>query len=1221
MFSSKTRKALESASLLDHSQLLRSAQAWQLGQIASLGLGAELTAMTYDPVQSLLAVGTEHGKLVVLGAPGVELAWDLGIPTKIRHLAFKSGSGFLCVVDAKNTLSVFDLQRIENGKPHRDSSLSLRSNVTCLESSASLSFLFIGGKDGTVDLYDIDRGILAPPEARIPNLWLSQEEILRRSGVPGAPSRRHIPVCTDVKHHPLDLNLVLIAYEGGIALWNLATRTVERTYEFVVPPGAPGGGNDSGENLFAERRSPVTCLAWRPDGLVFAAGHEDGTISFASSEDEMPVMIRTLERADVNKTTEEDLFGHREPANREPVFRLAWSAFPQESWFSSSVGKSGGPASPALPASPSLADEKTDLHGGTMLTVLGGVLLTDPVGVHVLEFAAYLAPPAATTKPGSIPLAVREALRNSIAPVAHHLYPTPAPPEDFLLLPRNNPHYGLSYDPIGIIVTSGRDPRCPVLSAAHAANNIEAFAFPPSSMRAPRPLILPPALSFSGNDTCSAAQVVTTSSLSYRHLVHQFDVSEETGERLPLHGGRASPVARATRRGPAPTLSDQPPRLLVTSHIDLTVRFSDISTPLLWGRKPAVEGAEARIEHEFPRPLRHLDVDLKATLSDPRASEMAAARLLKERPWELEIDKVSFGEENLEVAVSLSTGDLLVYRFAYGEHLATIELDRAEAADELDDTIQGALHDMSLDGPSSIPPVPRGDPTSHPVHRVSSPPPPHRSRFGSIAHPGQSRHNSTASAAHQAELDPQDRYVDLAGAAVPRPDLDGFRPVAGFHFSSAASASGIKARSRLALSSVGFLAASNEASLIVVDLRGPEVVLVDVPGTSAPSAKGKGKIDSSAITALSWTICAIGEDHDRSPRLVVTQDSGLTRVFELSNVGGSWYLSEKYVSVQHDSTRGAFASFVLDKAGNELVADAQNLQLALTHQAALGTVESHDPAGAITSLWVTVARSTLACYFNLDGPRTAVYEDEHAQFEKAVVVHVQGCAALVVQSRNCTLSMFSLPDLTYVARAKFDTTLHDSAGVFSLAPDGDYCQYLDGLTIRLGTLRDLYRPAFPPRIVAFDPSIAVPAQTSALQAVGSVLGTWFGGKRVYTGAEVDALLGGPKRPPPKSRPAPGAPPPIVTATKKAKAPPPSAYGPPSSAAFVQGASDSARSIMASTNAALEQRGEYLNALSERLGGMANDAASFAKETRKTAQQEAAKRSISGAWSGLLSKLP
>lgn len=129
MFSSKARRAQEAVERLNCSEVLQTAQAWQLGQLAQLGIGSELTAITYgssklplepsrthelteiclllastcyerhaDPVQSLLAVGTEHGRLFVFGAPGVELGWDLGMPTKIRHLVFKPGSGFLCVV-------------------------------------------------------------------------------------------------------------------------------------------------------------------------------------------------------------------------------------------------------------------------------------------------------------------------------------------------------------------------------------------------------------------------------------------------------------------------------------------------------------------------------------------------------------------------------------------------------------------------------------------------------------------------------------------------------------------------------------------------------------------------------------------------------------------------------------------------------------------------------------------------------------------------------------------------------------------------------------------------------------------------------------------------------------------------------------------------------------------------------------------------------------------
>ncbi|GAA5990640.1 hypothetical protein JCM5350_001338 [Sporobolomyces pararoseus] len=1218
MFSIKTRKAQEATAGLDFSSILRNPSAWQLGHLSSLGIGGELTAMTY--------VGTEHGKLFVFGAPGVQLSWDIGIPTKIRHLAFKSGSGFLCVVDAKDTLYTFDLNRIDKIRPHRDSMLSLRSKVTCLEASASHSFLFLGMADGTCDIFDIDRGVLSR-EARIPNLWLAQEELLRRSGVPDAPSRRHIPICTDLKSHPTDLNLLLIAYEGGVSLWNLASQTCERNFDFVVPPGAPGGGNDADEALFMERRPPVTCLAWRPDGLLFAAGHEDGTISFATAQDETPVAMRTLERADVNKTTEEDLFGwsqgggQRLLSGREPIFRLAWSGFPQETYLdqvtsaisgaSSSAIPSTSSSTFAVPASPSLTEEKSNLHGGTMLTVMGGILPSDPTGIHVLEFPAYSPPPstAATSKPGNISLPLREALRDSVSPNAHHLYPTSTPPEDFLLLPRSSPHFSLSFDPNAILITTGPDYRFPVLAAPHATNSIEAWSFPPSSLHVPQPLSLPTPLSFSGGGTCSSTKLVTVSNVTYRKMLHQFDVSDDLSTRLPLRGGTAFPQPRPRifrNDQSAPRMSDNHPRILITLHVDLVVRFWDVSSHLLWGYKSTPE-SEPKINLEYPRPLKHLDVDLRAALTDPRALELNSARLARDRPWELELDKVSFAEETLELAVSLSTGDILVFKWGYGELPQMLEEDRVEAEAALDDTVQGALRDLNLD--SNVP-----GPPPQSFHQSTQPP------YQQQSYSKLSRHRgSVASPSISSSFDPQDLYIDLRGAPVRRLDQDGFRPIAGFKFSSSLGEGAPSSKTSLFTSDIGFLAASNDANLLVVDMRGPEVLLFDGPHSQQVvdhKGKGKHKVDTSCISSLAWTISAIGEDGDHSPRLIVAHDSGLTRIFEVANLGGSWHLNQNFVSCQHDSTRGAFSTFVLDKFGNELPADGPALQRAIDHQASF-SARNIEAKGSLMALWVTASPRALSVFYNIDGPKIASYEDDHVVFERAVVVQKQDCSVLVTQAKNRQVSVFSLPGLNQISRMSPDASIHDSAGDIALCEDGDFVQYLDPLDIRLYTTCDINRPAFPPKLVVIDPSIPIPAQVSALSWMGSTLGSWFGGAKVYTGAEIDAILGGPNRPPPKNRPMPGAPPPILAATKRAK-PTPQA---PSQASYIQGASESARDIMTKTNEALAMRGEYLNSLGEKLNSVGADAAAFVKETKASAQREGAKRALTGGWSAIWNKMP
>lgn len=188
----------------------------------------------------------------------------------------------------------------------------------------------------------------------------------------------------------------------------------------------------------------------------------DGSVAFWAVEDaEQPLMVRTLDEVDVHKVDGEKLeqylpddeedpkppSKHHEP--REPIFKLAWSGYPNS----------------------------YDPRGGeTSLVILGGQFGHDPPGINVLWFSAFNppAPPSATTNQSLHPF-FRDAMRESLDPQSAYFYRTPGLAQDFLLMPRDSPHFAGTWNPTTILMLFKDEDN------VHA---IEARQFPPLELLA-----------------------------------------------------------------------------------------------------------------------------------------------------------------------------------------------------------------------------------------------------------------------------------------------------------------------------------------------------------------------------------------------------------------------------------------------------------------------------------------------------------------------------------------------------------------------------------------------------------------------------------------------------------------------------------------------------------------------------------------------------------------
>jgi syntaxin-binding protein 5 len=202
-------------------------------------------------------------------------------------------------------------------------------------------------------------------------------------------------------------------------------------------------------------------MAIHPTGHFFVVGHADGSLAFwAAEDDERPLLVRTLEAIDVNivnmQTLDEHISQERPSKDahidREPIFKLSWSA---------------------------LSDSSDPRGGETTLTILGGLRTNQATGITVYLFPAFNPPnpPEPTTAADQqLHPYLRGAMRNSLNHLKSFFYYTRGTVQDYLLIPRESPHFSGTADPMAIMLLTEAD---------GDARAVEAYQYPPPEFSSP----------------------------------------------------------------------------------------------------------------------------------------------------------------------------------------------------------------------------------------------------------------------------------------------------------------------------------------------------------------------------------------------------------------------------------------------------------------------------------------------------------------------------------------------------------------------------------------------------------------------------------------------------------------------------------------------------------------------------------------------------------------
>ncbi|XP_066589002.1 syntaxin-binding protein 5 isoform X2 [Prorops nasuta] len=208
------------------------------------GFPHQPTALAFDPVQRLLAIGTKSGSLRILGRPGVDAHVKHESCAAVLQLQFLINEGALVSATADDTLHLWNFRQ---KVPQVVQSLKFqRERITCIHLPLQSKWLYVGTERGNIHVLHIETFVLS---GYVIN-WNKTIEVSRKTH-PGA--------VVHLSDNPLDLSKMLIGYETGqIVLWDLKTKAADWR---------------------CQTDEALKSISWHHEGKQFMCSHSDGSLS------------------------------------------------------------------------------------------------------------------------------------------------------------------------------------------------------------------------------------------------------------------------------------------------------------------------------------------------------------------------------------------------------------------------------------------------------------------------------------------------------------------------------------------------------------------------------------------------------------------------------------------------------------------------------------------------------------------------------------------------------------------------------------------------------------------------------------------------------------------------------------------------------------------------------------------------------------------------------